>query len=287
MQTDLLHRFIFDNTPIRGNLIQLDNVVKQALQHHDYPQPLQAMLGELMAACALLSSTLKIDGALVLQIQGSGALQLLVVECTSALEMRATAKFTGALQGNFKEMIGDGRCVITLEQNQGESYQGIVPIEGESIADMLKNYMIRSQQIDTGLWLTSDGERAAGMLIQKLPEQAEQDADAWNRIGLLADTVTGEELQTLDAASLLTRLFHEEEVRLFEPHSTRFHCSCTQKKVANMLNLLGKAELENILQEQGSIEVNCDFCNKQYQFDAVDVGNLLADHSQPVSSTRH
>lgn len=298
MQKDALHRFIFDNTPIRGNIVQLEKTLNETLQYHDYPVPLRNMLGELMAASALLSATLKMDGALILQIQGKGALKLLVVECTAEFGLRATAKWNGDIdESDFKSIIGDGHCVITLDPEDGEPYQGIVPIEGESIAEMLENYMLRSQQIDTKLWLTCDGTSAAGMLIQKLPNQKEQDInfgtenfdiDAWNRIGILADTVTNDELQTLAPETLLTRLFVEENVRLFAPKSTAFKCSCSRANVANMLHMLGKDEVDSILAERSDIEVNCDFCNQQYQFDAVDAAALfVAELVVEVSKAKH
>jgi len=276
MQRDSLHRFMFENTPVRGNTVRLNATLNQALQYHDYPAPLRVMLGELMAASALLSATLKMDGALILQIQGKGALKLLVVECTAGLGMRATAKWNDDLPIDFKAMIGDGHCVITLAPKEGEPYQGIVPIEGDSIAEMLEDYMLRSQQIDTRLWLDCDGENASGMLLQKLPDLPEEDADAWNRISILADTVTNSELQHLDAELLLTRLFGEEDVRMFSAKPTQFQCSCTRASVANMLHLLGKEEIESILAERGDVEVNCDFCNKQYLFDAVDAATIFA-----------
>lgn len=282
-QRDYLQRFMFDNTPIRGNTVHLNVTLNSALQYHDYPAPLRALLGELMAASALLSATLKMDGALVLQIQGKGALKLLVVECNAGLGMRATAKWDGELPEKFKDMIGDGHCVITLAPKEGEPYQGIVPLEGENIAEMLEDYMLRSQQIDTRLWLNFDGENAAGMLIQKLPNQPEQDADAWNRICILADTVTNDELQQLDLELLLTRLFGEEDVRMFSAKPTQFQCSCNRTSVANMLHMLGKDEVDSILAERSQIEVNCEFCNKRYEFDAVDAAALFT--SEPVAPT--
>ena len=288
MQKDTLHRFMFENTAIRGNLVHLNDALKQALEFHDYPLQLRIVLGELMAASAMLSATLKMDGALILQIQGKGALKLLVVECTAELNLRATAKWHGDLADDFKQMIGEGHCVITLDPEEGEPYQGIVPIEGDSIAEMLENYMLRSQQIDSKLWLHCDGDNAAGMLLQKMPNQAETDVDAWNRLGILAETVTNEELQTLAPKALLTRLFNEEDIRLFTAQATQFFCSCSRSGVANMLNMLGKEEVDSILAERGNVEVNCDFCNRQYQFDAIDATALFANESVvPSSSAKH
>lgn len=288
---DTLHHFLFEDklnnpTPIRGNLVHLNDTYKQVLQHQTMPNILKQALGELMAASALLSATLKMDGTMVLQLQSKGALKLLVVECSSNLEMRATAKWIGEI-GNetFLELIQDGQFVITLDPENGEAYQGIVSIEGKTIAEMLENYMLRSQQIDTSLWLHCDGENASGMLLQKLPDEAEarhfnQDHDAWNRVNVLASTVTSDELQNLPPVELLTRLFSEEDIRLFEAKPSRFHCRCNKTKVGSMLRMLGAEEVNSILAERANIhaniEVNCDFCNRQYVFDAVDVAALFS-----------
>ena len=291
-----LHRFIFDAHPIRGNVVKLSSTLNDALAHHDYPAIVKNALGELMAAAALLISTLKMEGVLILQIQGKGALRLLVVECDSDLKMRATAKWdekwTDELNSQasdfaFVDLVNNGHFIITLDPKQGEAYQGIVAIEGTTIAEMLQHYMMRSQQIDTALWLACDGKRASGMLLQKLPDVGDvnTDADAWNRVNQLANTVTTDELQTLPAETLLSRLFAEEDVRLFEPTATQFHCSCSQNNVANMLHMLGADELNSILAEFGKIDVNCDFCNKQYVFDAIDTAQLL--HTQtPVNASK-
>jgi molecular chaperone Hsp33 len=279
---DSLQHFLFENTPIRGNIVHLNHTYQQVLQHQTLPLVLKQALGELMAASALLSSTLKMEGTMVLQLQSKGALKLLVVECSSTLEMRATAKWDEArldeiTNGTFLNLVKNGQFVITLDPKEGEAYQGIVAIEGETIAEMLQHYMLRSQQIDTSLWLHCDGETASGMLLQKLPEQLELDADAWNRLNILANTITNDELQTLAPEQLLTRLFVEEDIRLFEAKSTKFQCSCSKAKVGAMLRMLGVDEVNSILNERDNIEVNCDFCNKQYLFDAVDATALFTN----------
>lgn len=285
---DTLNRFLFENTPIRGNIVNLTNTFQLALNKQNLPAGLKQALGELMAASALLTATLKMNGSLVLQIQSKGALKLLVVECTSDFGIRATAKWNGEINDdqNLFDLIEHGQFVITLDpKDGGQTYQGIVPIEGDDISTILENYMLRSEQIDTKIWLASDGKSAAGMLLQKLPdtmnqvskseESAEHDVDAWNRVGHLADTITNEELLNLDSETLLHRLFHEEDVRLFEASNTKFFCSCTRASVANMLRMLGNEEISSILEEQGKIEVNCDFCNTHYQFDKVDAAQLM------------
>jgi molecular chaperone Hsp33 len=279
---DSLQHFLFENTPIRGNIVRLNHTYQQVLQHQTLPLVLKQALGELMAASALLSATLKMEGTMVLQLQSKGALKLLVVECSSTLEMRATAKWDEARSDEiahetFLNLVKNGQFVITLDPKEGEAYQGIVAIEGETIAEMLQHYMLRSQQIDTSLWLHCDGETASGMLLQKLPDQLEVDADAWNRLNILANTITNDELQTLAPEQLLTRLFVEEDIRLFESKSTKFQCSCSKTKVSAMLQMLGVDEVNSILSERDNIEVNCDFCNKQYLFDAVDAAALFTN----------
>lgn len=208
----------------------------------------------------------------------------------SDLDLRATAKWNGDITDDsaFIDLIQDGQCVITLDPEEGEIYQGIVPIEGNTIAEMLEHYMLQSQQIETKLWLNCDGESATGMLLQKLPDLPDQDSDTWNRIGILANTVTNKELQTLEAEQLLTSLFNEEDIRLFEARPTQFHCHCNRQSVSNMLHMLGESEIESILKEEKVIEVNCDFCNLQYQFDTVDVAMIFSSEvSQETSKSVH
>lgn len=290
---DTLQRFVFEHTPVRGNLVNLTQTFQQALHQQQMPTGLRFALGELMAASALLSATLKMTGALVLQIQSKGLLKLLVVECSSdadaTLKLRATAKWSDGVedQQNLFDLIEQGQFMITLDPKDGnQAYQGIVALEGDSISTVLENYMLRSEQIDTKIWLSCDGVSAAGMLLQKLPETMNQvtvsqddEEDIWNRVGYLANTVTDEELLQLPAETLLTRLFNQEEVRVFEPTTTKFFCSCTRSSVANMLRMLGKEEIDSIIEERGNIEVNCDFCNALYTFDKVDAAQLLVDET--------
>jgi molecular chaperone Hsp33 len=303
-QLDVLHRFVFDKTAVRGNVVNLTHTFQQALNQQQLPAGLRCALGELMAASALLSATLKMNGSLVLQIQSKGLLKLLVVECNSDFGIRATAKWSGAVteDQNLFELIEQGQFMITLDpkispkesrKTGAQAYQGIVPLEGDSISAVLENYMLRSEQIDTKIWLCCDGESAAGMLIQKLPETMNQvthtqDPEVWNRVGYLANTVTDDELLHLPTETLLTRLFNQEDVRLFEASATRFYCSCTRDSVANMLRMLGDEELVSIIEERGNIEVNCDFCNTLYTFDKVDTAQLLVTETVvPASPEIH
>lgn len=266
--TDLLHPFIFEQSAVRGNHVMLDKSLFKALEHQTLDPALKKVIGEFTAASVLLTATLKMQGKLILQLQSQGSLQLLVVECTSDLNIRATAKVSGELHGHgLTQWLTQGQLVITLMPEQGEPYQGIVPLEGDNIATMLENYMLRSQQIDTRLWLTAEGDRAAGLLLQKLPQQQEYDLDCWNRVQHLAGTVTDEELLNLEAITLLQRLFLEEDVRLFSGREVEAFCSCSQANVTNMLQMLGLAEVRSIIEEQGSVEIQCDFCHKHYVVD--------------------
>ena len=290
-EPDSLHRFLFEHAPIRGERVHLDASWRSVLEHHDYPPLLRQMMGELTAAAVLLAATLKLDGSLVLQIQGSGAIKLLVVECSGDLKLRATAKWEGTLHGRLPDLVGDGRFVITLVQKNGkQAYQGIVALEGESVAEILQNYMTRSEQLDTRLWLVADEHTASGMLLQKLPEQAADysDVDAWSRVDQLAQTLHNDELLQLPTQELLHRLFHEEDVRLFEVQPVSFHCSCSRDKIAQMLRMLGAEEVETILTERQIIEVNCEFCNHRYEFDKIDALQIFSA-TAPVETneTRH
>lgn len=286
---DTLQRFLFEHLPVRGELVRLDATWQAVQQHHDYPEALRQAMGELMAAAALLAATLKLRGSLVLQIQGHGPVSLLVVEASGELAMRATAQWRDPLpEGGLRELIGDGRFVITLDPRDGkQTYQGIVPLEGGSVAEVLQNYMTRSEQLETRLLLAADATRAAGLLLQKLPDQAAAEGDDWNRISHLAATLSMRELLHLPARELLHRLFSEDDLRLFDPQPVCFRCSCSRDSVANMLRMLGREEVRAILAERGVIEVHCDFCNRRYAFDAVDAEQLFAAGVAPGSQSRH
>jgi molecular chaperone Hsp33 len=287
--SDTLSRFIFENAPIRGETVRLQSTWNAVLERHDYPPLLLSVLGELMAASALLTATLKLNGSMIMQIQGNGPVSLLVVECKGDMSLRATAKWEGEhLQGTLKDLVGDGRFVITLDPRDGkQAYQGIVPLEGESVAEILQNYMTRSEQLETRLWLTANDDTAAGMLLQKLPDQPEQDEDAWNRVCQLADTVKPSELR-MDTETLLHRLFNEEDLRLFDPQPVSFHCGCSRDGVSRVLRMLGKEEVHSILEERGSIEVHCEFCNQRYSFDVIDTEQVFTTNiNTPGSETRH
>lgn len=277
--SDSLQRFLFDAAPIRGEFVHLDESWRSVLARHDYPLPLRNLLGELMASAVLLAAMLKLQqGSLILQIQGQGPVSLLVVECSGDLQVRATAKWEGELvSSKVAELIGDGRFVITLDQkNGGQMYQGIVALEGETVAEILQNYMLRSEQLETRLWLAADGQQAAGILLQKLPEQPDGDTDAWNRAVVLAETVRHDELLSLSVPELLHRLYHEEDIRLFDAQPVVFGCSCSRENVVEMLKMIGVDEVDSVLEEQGSIQVCCEFCNQCYVFEEEDIDEVFA-----------
>jgi len=288
--SDSLQRFLLESTPVRGEIVHLDATWRAVLERRRYPAPLQSLLGDMMAAAALLSAILKFEGSLIMQMQGNGPVQLLVVEATSEHTLRATAKWEGDLaQGNVTELLGAGRFVISIVPSGGkQTYQGIVAIEGDSIAQVLEHYMAKSEQLETRLWLASDSQQAAGMLLQKLPAAPTQDEDAWNRAKQLGETIRREELLSLPAREIIRRLYHEEDVRVFESRPVAFRCSCSRERVTSMLRLLGHDEVKSIIAERNTVEVDCEFCGRHYTFDAVDAEQVFAaDVITRPQPTRH
>ena len=243
-----------------------------------------------MAAAALLAATLKLEGALIMQIQGGGPLRLAVVECTSDFTMRAMAQWEGEVpEGSLEGKVGEGRFAITLDPRDGsQSYQGVVSLEGDTLAEALMNYMSRSEQLETHLWLDATESQASGMLLQQLPSRKDEDPDAWNRILHLGSTLSMPELHNLPVQTLIHRLFNEDDVRLFESQPVSFRCSCSRDKVAGMLRMLGHEEVHSILEEEGKVDVICEFCNRNYSFDPVDAEQLFAaDTVVSADKTRH
>ena len=291
---DALRRFMFEDFPVRGEIVRMEESWRAVLERQDYPPAVRALLGEAMAATVLLASTLKFDGSLTLQIQGEGDLHLLVAQCGSDLAVRGLAKWKSSNpQGTLAELTDGGRLAITIERSKHrERYQGIVLADTDTLASCLEAYFAQSEQLPTRIWLAADNQRAAGMLLQQMPGSsapAEPDADGWRRAGMLADTLSGDELLLLEAHQVLRRLFHEEDLRLADRRDVAFRCTCTRQRVESALRLLGRAELAELLSAQGQIEVRCEFCNKAYEVDAVDVEQLLADEGlvPPASDSVH
>jgi len=291
---DKIHRFLFDKANIRGEIASLNKVWQQMQVNHNYPEIIRRHLGEVVAASVLLSATLKFEGSLTIQASGDGALTLMVVECRNDFGVRAVAKYQEASfseradEADLKTLLGDGTLIITIEQAKTkERYQGVVALEGNSIAEFLEAYLARSEQLETRIFLASDEVATAGLLLQQLPGRNEDD-DSWDRITHLGSTIKSEELLGLSAEEILHRLYHEEDVRLFDPESIYFKCSCTREKVTNMLRSISHQEASDIIKEQGNISVDCEFCGKTYQFDEIDIAGIYSKHSQPSDlSTRH
>lgn len=287
-EPDSLRRFVFEHASIRGEIVHLDASYRAVLERRDYPPALRGLLGELMAAAALLATTIKFEGRLSLQAQGRGPVTLLFAECTSRHTLRALAQWDGEVAAApLPQLLGDGRMVITVEPEGKERYQGIVALEGATLAQALENYFARSEQLETRLWLSTGADRAAGLLLQQLPQQAHDDADAWNRAVHLSSTLTPGELLGLAAPEVVRRLYHEEDIRLFARQPVSFRCSCSRERVENALRLLGADEVHGILAEQGKIGVECEFCGGHYELDAVDAEQLFTAPSPEASRMRH
>jgi len=310
---DELHKFIFEGLPVRGTLVRLQSGWRELLARrsspsdggHAFPAPVRELLGQMAAAGCLMQGNLKFNGAVVLQVYGDGPVKLAVAETQADLSFRVTAKVVGPVPADARleamlNVHGQGRCAITLDpkdrQPGQQPYQGVVPLHGDrreplqQLSDVLEHYMLQSEQLDTRLVLAANDDVAAGLLIQRLPMAGEgnlagssgaRDEDQigrnedYNRIALLAGTLTAEELLTLDSMVLLRRLFWEETLRLFEPLTPRFACTCSRERVAGMLRGLGREEIEGLIAERGDAEVGCDFCGAQYRFDPIDAARLF------------
>lgn len=282
--SDEIVRFIFDHTDIRGEWVQLEQSYQDCLANHHHAPPVRRLLGEFMAAAALLSATLKIDGSVILQVRGNGEIPLIMAEAGSDSTLRAIAHAAGrAVSEDFRTLLGhDSRLIITIDPKGGQRYQGIVPLDGDDLAACLVHYFRQSEQLPTHLWLAADGRRAGGLMLQELPSRAEpeQRARHWQHLTTLAATVTPAELLELPAADLLHRLFHQEALRPLRRDALTFRCSCSQARTEAMLVNLGRAELDDILREQGQIEVTCEFCNQQYRFTPAAVAGWFEQAGQ-------
>jgi molecular chaperone Hsp33 len=281
---DSLHRFMFEHFPIRGQLVHLDAAWRALIEHREYPAGVRDILGQAAAAALLLASTIKFKGVLSLQLQGDGPVHLMLVQCTDGLGVRGLARYReeGADKHEFDALFGNGNLTVTLETDSAaQRYQGIVPITGPRLGAALQLYFENSEQLPTRLWLHADANGASGMLLQRLPTegagavQAADIEDAWRRVQLIGDTLTAEELRTLADQEILHRLFNEDDVRLYEAAPVYFRCRCSRERVAGMLQGLGEQEIRALIAERGEAEVRCDFCNRAYTFDAVDVAQLF------------
>ena len=290
---DQLFRFLFEQTNIRGELVHLDDSWQAVLQRYDYPAPVRDLLGQTMAAAALLASTLKRNSNLIIQIQGTGPISLLVVQVDNRSRLRGMAEWEGDLSaGTLGDLFGKGHLAITIDPRDGkERYQSIIDLGTETLSQALDNYFKQSEQLNTRLWLSANEFCAAGLLLQELPENNNipfQDDDTWNRVTQLSDTITAKELHQLSVMTILKRLYHEEDVRVFEPEQLFFHCSCSRENISNTLRGLGREEIQSILEDEGQVKVECHFCKKSYLYDRVDSEALFAsDTTHSLINTKH
>uniref|UniRef100_UPI00333FF21C Hsp33 family molecular chaperone HslO n=1 Tax=Castellaniella defragrans TaxID=75697 RepID=UPI00333FF21C len=294
--SDTLRKYLALDRATRVQTVRLTDTWRTGLAHQDLPPVLQRLMGELAAAAVLLAGNIKFNGSVVLQLQGNGPVRLIVVECTSDLGLRATAHVRentvipadGTLQ-TLLNADGQGRFMVMLDPSHRETgtpaYQGIVPLEGETVSETLEHYMRNSEQLDTRMWLAADERHCAGFLLQRLPEtggEAIESADesSWDRFIALAETLQAAELLNEETETLIRRLFWQDDLRMFEPQTVRWHCPCSRARVANMLRTLGRAEIDSILREQAQVQIACNFCGKPYTFDAVDCAMLFTDSPQ-------
>jgi molecular chaperone Hsp33 len=313
-----LHKFLFEGLPVRGLLVRLTEDWREVLQRRATAQdtfapPVRALLGEMAAAGVLMQSNIKCNGALIVQIYGDGPVKLAVTEVQPDLAFRVTAKVVGEMPeqprlDTLLNLHGKGRCAITLDPKDPfpgqQPYQGVVALHGDQgeplhhLSEVLEHYMLQSEQLDTKLILAANDDVAAGLLIQRLPVEGEGNLgrknedeiginEAYNRIAHLTATLTSEELLTLDADTILRRLYWEEKLIRYEPVQPHFACTCSRDRVGNMLKSLGREEIDGIVVEQGRVEISCDFCGVKYHFDPVDVGGLFTPQGQqaPGSAT--
>lgn len=308
---DEVRRFIVENRPVRGHWVRLEGAWRELRAHRDYPQPVRELLGQAVAASVLLAATLKFRGQLTLQLQGNGAVSLLVAQCTHDYRLRAVARFdaaaaaalsenaategTGATGSVFRRLVGsEGRFAVTVEADERSMrYQGIVPLSGDSLAGSLEAYFARSEQLPTRVLLAADGERGAGVLVQKLPQEAATDdqqmREIWEQAERGIEQLSAEDLLRCPVEELLGRGFAEHDMRLFRGAPVQFECRCSHGRVTGLLRALGADEVRDVLREQGSVTVTCEFCHRPYRFDESAVEALFADGPQHGgnSSTIH
>ena len=283
--SNYLQHFLFEDLDIRGAIVRLDSVWQQILKDRDYPIPVIKILGEITASTLLFGGNLKQSGRLTVQLSGDGPISFLVMDCNESLQIRGMAKCDKFIEPKpIVDLLGQGQLVLTLDRSSmRESYQSIVPLEGNSIAEIFEHYLQQSEQTDSRLFLHTLPTKIVGILLQKLPTTENRDADGWARIEALMATVREDELSTLPTEALLTRLFHNETIRIFEPQIVSYGCQRNLEKVHAMLRSLGRDEVDAILKESGQVMINDDICNQVYRFDALEIAEIFKE----VSSTIH
>ncbi|MDO7904673.1 Hsp33 family molecular chaperone HslO [Pseudomonas sp. K1(2024)] len=281
--TDFTQRFLFEDRDVRGEWVSLDHSYGEVLARHPYPQPVATLLGELMAATSLLVGALKFDGLLILQARSQGPIPLLMVECSGERDIRGMARYEAdqiASEAGLAELMPDGHLTLTIDPIKGQRYQGTVDLDGANLSECFTNYFVQSQQLNTRFWLDASAGKARGLLLQQLPRDRQPDDEerdeSWQHVVALASTLKAEEW-ALDNETLLHRLYHEDAVRLFDVEPLRFSCSCSRERSGNALVSLGEADAKALVEEcGGTVEIDCQFCNERYLFDATDVAQLFA-----------
>ena len=278
MSADQVYPFVFESLPVRGALIHMSRSWRRMLRDHDYDPIVQETLGHAAAATGLIAQSLKFDGAVTLQVQGSGDLRMLVMQCTNDLELRGMATPAEIVSaGSFDQLMEDAHCAITVDRGE-RPYQGIVEINKASLAASLENYFWRSVQVPSHVALVSNDELAGGLLLQQMPGQVMMNEDDWTRLGYIAATLKTSDFPGSDGLDLIGKLFAEDDVRVFESNEVMFRCRCSQQRAEEVLRMLGEEETRDALAEQESIEVTCEYCGRRRQFDSVDVSRLFADN---------
>ena len=279
MIADRITPFVFDSLPVRGALISLSRSWRRMLRDHDYEGLIRDTLGHAAAATGLIAQSLKFDGAITLQIQGGGGLRMLVMQCTSELELRGMASADeDAAAESFGDLVQDAHCAITVDTGE-RPYQGIVEIERSSLADSLENYFARSVQVPSHVALVSDESLSGGILLQQMPGQQGLDDDDWNRLGYLAATLRTRDLGAANGVALIGKIFAEDDVRVFEPKPVVFRCRCSRVRAEEVLRMLGESETREVLAERGRVDVTCEYCGRRREFDPIDISGLFTDNA--------
>ncbi|MEB7544773.1 Hsp33 family molecular chaperone HslO [Enterobacter huaxiensis] len=290
-QHDQLHRYLFEQFAVRGELVTVSETWKQILENHNYPLPVKNLLGELLVATSLLTATLKFAGDITVQLQGDGPMTLAVINGNNQQQMRGVARVQGEIPENadLKTLVGNGYLVITITPEEGERYQGVVGLEGDTLAACLEDYFMRSEQLPTRLFIRTgevDGQPAAGgMLLQVLPAQDAQTND-FEHLATLTETVKAEELFNLSATDVLWRLYHEEEVTVYDPQAVEFKCTCSRERCAGALKTLPDEEIDSIMAEDGEIDMHCDYCGSHYVFNSMDIAEIR-NNASPADPQVH
>ena len=284
-QQDHCQRFLFSDVDVRGEIVRLNTAYQETVENHAYPPAVSLLMGEFLAAAALLGSTIKYEGRLVLQVRGSGELSLIMSECTSEGAVRGIARYAQPPQhADFDALTGNGVLVITIDSTRADPYQGIVSLEGGSLAASLKTYFEQSEQLKTWFYFAVDEKQACGFMLQQLPSGRQTDSDeranTWEHLLALGQTITASELHALSNEDLLHRLYHQEKVELFAPREFHYQCSCSRERTARALISIGKQEVDSIVAEQGMVVIGCEFCGHEYRFEADEIDVLLQDRGE-------